>query len=349
MNVSQSIIKEIFLSKMGSSLERDIIFLFVLTPMGIIGTILMSISFIIFMHKDFRKIALFQYLQVYTFSSLVQAATLIFMFYKAPRYLFDISISMSARIYTSKMLSAYVIALLFFYNDIILILLNLERISHFAENGAKNFKKVNPYLACFILLIICELINLPTFFVYEPSTDQDIQTALSSYKNVLAFKGIYYKTSFGESSLGRALVIFGYVVKGLITLLIDLGSTMASAYYMREFFNKKQRIQQSTPGISASGVSAAPSNNNRQNNAAEKAKVNHMKMILYLSICTVFFHFIVFACDTIIVVSKDRQLLRWVSVVLMLVVAVKQILNFFFYFFFNRKFREFFTTALCKK
>jgi hypothetical protein len=334
MNKSEtSIIKEIFLSKLGSNLIFDSINLFLITPMGILGTILMFVSLVIFLHKDFRKLAYFQYLQVYTLSSLIQAATLIFMFYQAPSYLFEISISMSARIYGCKILNSYVIALLFFYNDAIFILLNLERISNFAENSLNNFKKVNPYLACFILLVICELFNLPTFFVYDLATDQDIELALSSYKNVMKFNKICIKNSFGFSSLGQALGIFGYLVKGLITLLIDIGSTLASAYYIREFYRKKKTIQQQQQQQPANTI-------NKKEDSIEKSRVKQMKMIIYLSVCTVIFHIIQLVGDIIILLSKISLQLLIVKIILLLVVGVKQILNFYYFFYYNRKFRQ---------
>ena len=339
MNISESIIKEIFLLKLGSTYFLDTIYLFVITPMGIIGTFLMFFSLIVFLNKEFRNLKFFQYLQVYSLSSLIQAVCMALMFFKSPRFLFEISISMSARIFTCKILSSYVVALLFFYNDVIFILLNLERISQFTQNELKNYKKVNPYLACFILLVICELFNLPTHFVYEVATDQEIESALKSYQNVLAFKGLCDKTSFGVSSIGKSLGVFGYVIKGLITLLIDLASTMASAYYMIEFFKKKKLLQ--NPVATTTNLAAANENNNtHEKNEAEKVGVKQMKMIIYLSVKTVLFHVIIFVADVIILLSTNVSLLLIVQNVLMLVVGLKQILNFFFFFFFNTKFRK---------
>jgi hypothetical protein len=81
MNISESIIKEIFLLKLVASLVLDAIYLFVITPMGIIGTILMFTSLILFSRKDFLYLACFQYL--HTLSSLIQAFCMTLMFFNA--------------------------------------------------------------------------------------------------------------------------------------------------------------------------------------------------------------------------------------------------------------------------
>ena len=239
MNSTEILVKQIFLLKLGSSLVLDSIYLFVICPLGILGTVLMTISLIILLQKDFRKEAFFQYLQVLTLAKLIQAACIIFMYFKAPYFLFDIAKSMSSRIYNFKILSSYVIALFFFFGDAIFVLLNLERIAMFSPRY-KGLKKLNPYLASFVLLLICELVNLPTFFVYDIPSDGDIEMALTSLENVLSFKGLCPKTSFGKSFLGLSLNVFGYVVKGLIVLIIDVAINLVSVYYVRDFYKKKR-------------------------------------------------------------------------------------------------------------
>ena len=241
MNSSSSfeMIKKIFLLKLGSSQVLDSIYLFVICPMGILGTCLMTISLALLFQRDFRKEAFFQYLQVLTLANLIQAACMIFMYFKAPYYLFDSAKSMGARIYNCKILSSYVVALFFFYGDAIFLLLNLERMAIFSSRY-KSFNKINPYLACFILLVVCELFNLPTFFVYNVPTDDEIDVALSSLENVLAFKGLCPKTLFGASLLGQGLNIFGYVVKGFIVLVIDVAINFLSVFCIRDFYKKKQ-------------------------------------------------------------------------------------------------------------
>ena len=336
LNVSASVLKQIFLLKLGSSVPLDAIYLFVISPLGVIGTLLMLISFVIFLQKDFRNNAFFQYFQVYTLSSLIQAMAMIGMFLKAPRYLFDLSISESARIYCCRILSSYVVALFFFFGDAIFILLNMERIAQFSPR-LKSFMKIHPYLACCILLVICELINLPTFFVYEMAIDEDIKNALSSYKGVLGFKGLCPKTQFGLSPLGQAFNIFGYVVKGLVVLLVDFAINITSYYFLRDFLKKKLQTQHHTL-VSIATVRTAE---DIQRERAEKAKVNQTRMVIYLTTCTVVLHVIQFVCNLIILLPNESvTTLLIIQVTLMMMVAVKQILNFGFYFFFNSKFRK---------
>jgi len=168
-----------------------------------------------------------------------------------------------------------------------------------------------------------------------------------SYRNlytehVIQKKGLCVKTAFGVSSLGKVLSLFGYVVKGLITLLIDLVSTLASTFYLREFFNKKQSIQSLVASTNTnSPATINESKTKYEYNPAEKARVKQMKMIIYLSVCTVFFHVIQLVCDILLVLmSTQVSILLSIKIITMLMVAVKQILNFFFFFYFNKKFRK---------
>ena len=61
-----------------------------------------------------------------------------------------------------------------------------------------------------------------------------------------------------------------------------------------------------------------------ENNPAEKARVKQMKMIIYLSVCAVFFHVIQLVCDILLVLmSTQVSLLLSIKKITMLMVAVK--------------------------
>ena len=98
-NNDTALIKSIFYMSVFSTWTRDSIYLFLVTPMGLLGVMLNSISFGICILKQFRSQPLFKYLQVYTFNSLILSATLSCSFLISPRYLFDLSTSLSARIF----------------------------------------------------------------------------------------------------------------------------------------------------------------------------------------------------------------------------------------------------------
>ncbi len=115
-NNETGLIKSIYYLIVGSTWRYDSIYLFLITPMGLLGVLFNSVSFGIFISKKFRNQALFKYLQVYTFNSLILSATFSGSFLISPRYLFDLSHSISARIFKCYLVPSVIVSLIFYYN-----------------------------------------------------------------------------------------------------------------------------------------------------------------------------------------------------------------------------------------
>ena len=82
----------ILLSKLSITWLTDALNLYLFVLLGLIGTLFNLISFIIFLKKIFRKVALFKYMIVNTLNSLISSFGFIFFFYFSPYHLFEISI-----------------------------------------------------------------------------------------------------------------------------------------------------------------------------------------------------------------------------------------------------------------
>jgi hypothetical protein len=74
-------LKSLILSNINTSWLADMLYLCLIVPLAIFGTIFNLISLIIFSRKSFSKIALFKYLKCYSLVSLVISFTQIFYFY----------------------------------------------------------------------------------------------------------------------------------------------------------------------------------------------------------------------------------------------------------------------------
>lgn len=319
------LIKEIFLRVIGSSWLYDSMYLFIITPMGILGTILNLISLKIFTRKEFHKMAIFKYFKIYVLNSLILSATLSCAFFMSPRHLFAVSTSYSARIYKCLLLPSYVLALFLFFGNSMGVLVNLERISNFSP-AFKRFKTISPYLSCLILLLICIIFNLPTYFLITPSTDKDVSDALLSYENVIKFKGVCLRNPISLTLWGKVISIFGYSVKGVLVLVLDIISNSISIYYLRDYFVKKRNLA----GNSAVLV-----------DRAETSKLNHTYMTLFLTLFAIVMHLIIFAADLVIFFfSSNTAYLFAFTFVTFFITAFKQIINFVFFYLFNRKFRD---------
>lgn len=325
------LIKEIFLKVIGSSWLYDSMYLFIITPMGIVGTILNLISLKIFTRKEFHKMAIFKYFQIYVLNSLILSATLSCAFFMSPRHLFAISTSYSARIYKCLLLPSYVLALFLFFGNSMGVLVNLERISNFSP-AFKKFKTMSPYLSCLILLIICVIINLPTYFLITPNTDEQVSDALLSYENVIKFKGVCLRNPISLTLWGKVISIFGYSVKGVLVLVLDIISNSVSIYYLRDYFVKKRNLASNSTSLNQ---------NKKQVDRAETSKLNHTYMTIYLTLFAIVMHLIIFAADLVIFFfSSNTAVLFAFTFLTFFIVAFKQIINFVFFYLFNRKFRD---------
>lgn len=341
MNESQEI-KEIFLSKIGSSWLYDTLYLFIIVPMGILGTILNTISLCIFSKKDLRALSFFKYFQVYTLSSLILSFTLSFSFYLSPRYLFNVSTSYSARIFKCQITPSYIIALFLFYNNAISVLLNIERASTFTENF-KKFKNMSPYSACLYLLVLCAMINLPTHFLIDVASDSEVYSALKSFENVKRFKGICLRNKNSLSSFGITATLFGFVVKGLLTLVLDIISNVLSIVYFKRYLKRKITSLQIRDLQTVSASVSHTAAQNFQLERIESMKRKQTTMTIYLTL----FSIIVFAAELaanviIYFFYKNLNVLFAFEFLIVFLTAFKQNMNFVFFYVFNTNFQRFF-------
>ncbi len=101
-------LRSFLLANLAINVYTDKLSLFLIIPMGIVGTVFNLISFSVFCKKTFGDVALFKYLRVYTFSSLIVSSSLIFSFYFSPYTLPELLLAYSTRIYACQLAPSYV-------------------------------------------------------------------------------------------------------------------------------------------------------------------------------------------------------------------------------------------------
>jgi len=329
-------LKEIFLSKIGSTLLYDSLYLFLIVPMGIIGTILNIISLIIFFRKNMRNISFYRYFQIYAINSLILSFTLSFSFFLSPRYFFELSISRAARIFKCLIEPSYILPLALFYSNAMNILLNIERASCFTTKF-KYFKNTSPYLICFWLFFICTIINLPTYFLIDFTSDSDIQAALTLGDN--NFKGICLRSKSSFTVFGIVATSFGIIIKGILTLILDICSNILAIYFFKRYLKFKIKSIQGT------------FNSLVQFKKVEKMKHKQTVMAIYLTTFSIVISTIQFAADLMIFFfsNLNAKFLFFIEFLVCFFIAFKQIMNFFFFYSFNSNFRNVFKNMLRNK
>ena len=121
-----------FLSNVRSSWLQEILTLYMIVPMGAIGTILNLISLSIFLKKSIRKIAFFKYLIILSLVNSIIASNQIFYFYFMPNLFYNLTISINGRIFATVGIND-IIVYFFFLGNLIEIMINIERALYFSE------------------------------------------------------------------------------------------------------------------------------------------------------------------------------------------------------------------------
>ncbi len=329
-NNETGLIKSIYYLIVGSTWRYDSIYLFLITPMGLLGVLFNSVSFGIFISKKFRNQALFKYLQVYTFNSLILSATFSGSFLISPRYLFDLSHSISARIFKCYLVPSVIVSLIFYYNNAIDVLINIQ-VAAVYTNRLDRFKRVNPYVMCAIVFAICFVFNSPNYLLITISTDEQVNGALSSLSSIMKFKGLCLRNPIYLTAYGTAITMFGFVVKELLTLCLEIGSSLTSIFYMRIYYKRNRDLNRHN--VSHQEVISKD----------EKKKTIMALSLTFFSICLHFFEFaavfIIFFVPNI--VSFEYSMLIYVFI------SFKQLINFPLFCLLNRKFRN--TLCFCDR
>ena len=212
MNYSKNIsyLNSLILANARSTYFTDALSLYLIVPMGIIGTFLNLITILILVNKKFNNLNIFKLMKVYSLTSLIISFFIIFSGLFTPHIFFYLSISEFARIYYCNLVNWFYI-LFFIYGNCLDILMNLERTLSFS-NKYQKIKKVSAYFICFITLIICLIIHMPSNLIsnYTPSNQLYITFKLCS------------STSFASSPLTRIILILSYIIEGPVLIILAI-------------------------------------------------------------------------------------------------------------------------------
>ena len=96
---NMSYLNSLLLANIRSSYIKDSLNLYIIIPMGVIGTILNLITLIILSKKTFNDVNIYKIMKVYSLNSLLITFFISFIFLFSPYVLLDLSKSIIGRIY----------------------------------------------------------------------------------------------------------------------------------------------------------------------------------------------------------------------------------------------------------
>jgi hypothetical protein len=322
--------KELFLSKIGSSWQQEVLVLCTIVPMGAIGIVLNLTSLNIFLKKSIRKIALFKYLIILSLVNSIKAFSLMFYFYCMPNLFYDLALSINGRIFSNVGFNG--IFYLFFLGNLIEIMMNIERALYFSE-GYQKIKKISPYLICFFILVLSLVIYTPNFFSLK-MVPEDLIYVL--YRATMP-------SDFVLSRIGKVTLIISFILEGpVIFILLIVTNIIAFISYKR--FNKRKELIDR-----ANNIEMMAEGEIKKKKENEKTNRKLFMMTSYLSLISAVAELIQFTVQFyyFIVTTLNTKIVGWLVFAGCFSIALKQFSSIFVYY--NYKMFRVKLKALIKK
>jgi hypothetical protein len=327
-----SYLNSLLISNIRTTYLIDSLKMYLAIPISILGTALNAISIIILSTKSFRKINIFKIMKIYNIVSLVILFGSIFSFLLTPYILFELSISLIARIY-SCYLRNWILILFFFYGNCLDILLSLERALNYT-NGYQKIKKISPYIICFIVFILCIIIHLPSDFALAYTPDDQLYVKLR----------LCYSTDFAILPVTKMILIVNYILEGPINMILVIGSNLLAYISYKSFIKRKQQATYNNRSAELT------ESEKRKQDKIEKKNQKLLIMTIYLTIFSIITHLIQFGAQLLIFVFNSRIssiLYGWTNFSYLFIAIFKHFFTIFFYYYFNQNFKYKLLSFIC--
>jgi len=335
MNLTNiSYLNSLLLANLRTTYYSDALVLNLIVPMAMIGTILNAITILILTRKTFRNINIFKIMLVYSITGSIITFGGIFFFLFTPYILFELSISLMGRIYTCYLLNS-IFLLFFFYGNCLDILMNLERALSFS-NGYQKIKQTSPYLICFIALIICIIIHIPSNLAQAHTPDDELYVKFR----------LCYSTTFITNPISKMILIASYIIEGPIVMILVIGSNILAYISYKSFMKRKQE------STNVNRSAELTEREKRKQAKTEKMNQKLLMMAIYLTVFSIIIHIIQFGAQLIIFVLNSTispLLYGWARFTYTLIILFKHFITIFFYYYFNLNFKRTLLSFICKQ
>ncbi len=343
-NQTSYIIDEKFLLRIGSTWVIDTLYLIVISPMGFIGFILNLISFGVLTKVKIRDTKIYEYLKIYSLNSSLICLSFGFMFSShSPRYFSDFTDEL-AKIFKCRIF-AYGMTSLYFFNNLLDILIILDRISIFTTK-LNRLGLIKPYILCLILLSLCSMTNLILYFSIKIAPDEIfISSNLSTYCE---------QTDFARSTLGFIINLIVIILRDILTLIVEIMCSLILIYCYKRYEKMSlnlivTRLNQNLNDINLSQIQRSINEKNIRKNLNDERKIRKKEkgkqlllMIIILSIFSFITHMISAFVFVFLVLIYFENRLIYYSIVAFgcFSMVFKHSITIFVFYFFNINFKK---------
>lgn len=315
---SSEINKQLY-QRLGSTWLLDSVYLFIMSPLGFVGFVLniMFLIFILARVKQANHIRLYKYLTIDSINSSVICFLLTFVFINfSPRY-FEFTFNNLTKFYRCFILT-YFIASLSLFSYLLDIVILIDRMSLFLNYKITRLNQIKPFTKCFIILIICFLINLPLLFSIDG-------------ENLNETRPLCIQTLFAKSNQSFIINVTLIFVRDVLTLILQVIITIVSIYYYRNFSSRSiysyYFISMKTSDHSLSLIKPTDSNGYRL-----------LQMSIYLSIISIISHLV----NSMAAASYLGDHFEVMFSIVGMSIIIKHICNAFIFYYFNCELKKMF-------
>ncbi len=205
--------------------------------------------------------------------------------------------------------------------------MNLERALSYS-NSYKKIKKISPYLICFVVLIICVLIHIPSDLAHDYVSNDQLYVQLR----------LCYNTKFTTEPITKMILIVSYIIEGPVVMILIIGTNIL-AYKSYKLFIKRK--QETTMAIHR--VMELTASEKRKQAKIEKMNKKLLKMTIYLSFFSIISHLIQFGTQLILFVFNSHVSLFTfilINFIFSFIIFLKHFFTIFFYYHFNLNFKN---------
>ena len=241
-------LNELFYLKLGSTWTLDSMYLFLMGPLGLLGFFLNLISYFkiknISPNRNAFNLTLKKYLKIYTMnSSMICLIFSLCAIFRAPRY-FDLAQNYVGSLFNCKIIP-WLTVTIFFYINILDCVLLTDRLATLTTK-LNIFKNYDANKVSLVAFLVCFLINLPGFFLYQTKSTEEFEEIINSYDKLINF--IYYTTDpFFFTPIGFGFMVILVTIKDLLTMILEITlSILVSVVFKRYLIRKTHLLTTNT-------------------------------------------------------------------------------------------------------
>ena len=218
----------------GFSKTYDIIYVYVLTPCGLISLALNLFSFVILQKLAFKTTKFFRYMRLYVLNSVMLSLFSIGTFIFTTRTIFEFTNTHIADVISNYFIfpTQYVF---YFYGSILEICIIIERSQYFLPRRFKKVELDRFKLFFLILFLISVIIQLPFYFYFEP-----VYADVQFDENENTFYRIWYynTTSFATTLGGKIINFVEFAITDLIPLILKIIMNILLVCLVKQYMNR---------------------------------------------------------------------------------------------------------------